>query len=382
MTELESLPRRPEMGHGNKLKLGWFAANCSGGRTATTVPERWQATWADNLRLAQLADECGIDFMLPIGRWKGYGGVTDYEGTTFETLTWAAGLLAVTKRITVFGTVHTPLFHPVIAAKQMVTADHIGEGRFALNVVCGWNEDEFEMFGIEQRGHADRYAHGEEWLRAIRMLWSERDDFDFDGEFFHFKAARSKPKPWGGTHPLIMNAGASEAGQAFAIRNCDAHFTGIWMREFDERAGVMVPDLERAAAAVESVRARSAALGRRVGIYSRAQICCRPTRKEAFDYYRYAVVERADWGAVDGQLKIFGHRNDGSPEFEQRRLQHVRGFPIVGNPDTVAQVLHDLSDVGLDGLAISCVNYVDELPYVRDAVLPRLERAGLRRPAG
>jgi alkanesulfonate monooxygenase SsuD/methylene tetrahydromethanopterin reductase-like flavin-dependent oxidoreductase (luciferase family) len=40
----------------------------------------------------------------------------------------------------VFGTVHAPLIHPLIAAKQLVTADHIGQGRFGLNIVCGWNE--------------------------------------------------------------------------------------------------------------------------------------------------------------------------------------------------------------------------------------------------
>lgn len=371
---------RLAMHYGNTLKLGFFAPNCSGGRTATTVPERWHATWRENLRLAQMADDCGIDFMLPIGRWKGYGGETDYEGTTFETLTWASAMLAATERITVFGTVHTPLFHPIIAAKQMVTADHVGEGRFALNIVCGWNQDEFEMFGIEQRGHADRYAHGAEWLRAVRMLWSDAENFDFDGEYFHFKTARAKPKPWGGSEPLIMNAGASAVGQDFAIRYCDAHFTGIAMRDFDELTGNMVPDLAGASAAVSDIRARSAALGREIGIFSRAQIYCRPTQKEALEFYHYAVVEHADWGAVDGQLRVFGIRDDGSPGFEARRRNHVRGFPVIGNADQVASVLGDLSSAGFDGLAISMVNYVDELPVFRDTVLPRLERRGLRRP--
>ena len=113
---------------GNALKIGLFGANCSSGRAVTKVPERWSGTWPDNLKLARMADEAGIDFMLPIGRWKGYGGDTGYQGATLETITWACGLLAATKRITVFGTVHAPLFHPIIAAKQMVTADHIGEG--------------------------------------------------------------------------------------------------------------------------------------------------------------------------------------------------------------------------------------------------------------
>ena len=119
---------RLDMYNANALKLGLFGVNCSSGRSATKVPERWSASWADCLALARMADEAGIDFMLPIGRWKGYGGDTDLHGETLETITWATGLLAATSRITVFGTVHAPLFHPIIAAKQIVTADHVGAG--------------------------------------------------------------------------------------------------------------------------------------------------------------------------------------------------------------------------------------------------------------
>src|SRR3954467_555108 len=143
-----SLRDRMSVHAGNRLKLGLFGANCSSGRAVTKVPERWSGTWPDNLRLARMADAAGIDFLLPIGRWKGYGGETDYQGATYETITWATGLLAQTERITVFGTVHATLFPPLIAAKQIVTADHVGRGRFGLNVVCGWNEGEFEMFGV------------------------------------------------------------------------------------------------------------------------------------------------------------------------------------------------------------------------------------------
>ena len=58
----------------NRLKLGLFGANCSSGRAVTMVPERWSGSLPDCLRLAQMADRAGIEFMLPIGRWKGYGG--------------------------------------------------------------------------------------------------------------------------------------------------------------------------------------------------------------------------------------------------------------------------------------------------------------------
>ena len=171
------------MHNANRFKLGLFGANCSSGRAVTGVPERWSGNWPDNLALARMADEAGIDFMLPIGRWKGYGGETDYQGETLESVAWATALLAHTRRMTVFATVHAPLLHPVIAAKSFVTADLVGEGRFGVNIVCGWNEGEFAMFGVAQRDHEARYAYGQEWIDAIRAMWQRDDAFDFDGEF-------------------------------------------------------------------------------------------------------------------------------------------------------------------------------------------------------
>src|SRR6266446_2200009 len=171
-TRTGSMRDRLAMYNTNTLKLGLFGANCSSGRSATKVAERWSASWEDCLRLARMADAAGIDFLLPIGRWKGYGGDTDYQGATLETFTWACGLLASTSRITVFGTVHAPLFNPIIAAKEMVTADHIGEGRFGLNLVVGWNEGEFDMFGVQQREHDERYDYAQEWVEVMKMAWS------------------------------------------------------------------------------------------------------------------------------------------------------------------------------------------------------------------
>jgi len=64
---------------GADLKLGLFSANCSSGMAVTKIEDRWRATWDDNLRLGRLADEVGIDFMLPIARWIGYGGDTNFH---------------------------------------------------------------------------------------------------------------------------------------------------------------------------------------------------------------------------------------------------------------------------------------------------------------
>jgi dimethylsulfone monooxygenase len=277
----------------SKLQIGLFGANCSSGRAVTLVPERWSGSWPDNKKLALLADQAGIDFMLPIGRWKGYGGPTDYQGTTLETVTWATGLLAITKRITVFGTVHAPIFNPVVAAKEMVTADHVGEGRFGLNIVVGWNEGEFEMFGVEQRGHQERYDYAQEWIDVIKMIWSDREDFDFHGKYLTMNGIRGKPKPYGDTRPLIMNAGASPTGQAFAVKNCDAFFLQASRTSLEEST-------QRVRRAKEAARAQ----GREIGCYTVGVVTCRPTKKEAEDYFHHCIVDRADWSAVDGILAL------------------------------------------------------------------------------
>ena len=175
--------RITRMQNANRFKLGLFGMNCSGS-FATTAPERWDAGWEENLEAARLADEAGIEFLLPIARWQGYGGITDRQGTSFETLTWATGLLAGTRDIVAFATVHVPLVNPVFAAKAVVSADHIGRGRFGLNVVSGWNVGEFKMFGAELRDHDERYAYSEEWLGIVKRIWSETEPFDHDGKIF------------------------------------------------------------------------------------------------------------------------------------------------------------------------------------------------------
>ena len=370
-----SMRDRLGMYNANTLKVGVFGANCSSGRSATKVPERWSASWADCLRLARMADEAGIDFILPIGRWKGYGGDTDFHGETLETKTWAAGLLAATRRITVFGTVHAPLFNPLIAAKECVTCDQIGEGRFGLNIVAGWNEGEFEMFGVQQRDHETRYAFAQEWVDVVKRAWSEGADFDFDGQFFKLAGIRAKPKPFGGTRPIIMNAGSSGTGQTFALRNCDAFFTAT---------NASRKSIEGTVRKVAEVKAQARTFDREIEVYTVGHVICRPTQQEADEYYRHAFIDNADWGAVEGMMALRNLTRDSLTAEEYAAKRHyfaanaIGGYPFVGTPDKVADELANLSRAGVRGIAFSLVNYVDELPYICDEVLPRLVRLGLR----
>jgi FMNH2-dependent dimethyl sulfone monooxygenase len=364
--------RNPTMFGGNRFKLAVFGSNCSSGRAATKVPERWQNTFEENIRLAQMADAAGLECLVPIGRWKGYGGETNFEGSAFETITWACGLLAATTRLTVFGTVHVPIFPPVLAAKQIVTADHIGRGRFGLNIVCGWNQAEFDMFGLEQDGHDDRYARGKEWLEVLLRLWSEEAPFDYDGRYYRLKGVVGQPLPWGGRRPILMNAGNSVAGREFGARYCDLVFDQPHY-------------LDQARDRILGVRRVARQLGKAVQVFTSGAVVCRPTQQEADEYFRYFAVEHRDERAIDTMLNLYlspaNQRAMTRAEAETLRARYGAGYGgllAVGDPDRVADELKQLADAGFDGFCFSFVAYNDELPYFIQEVLPRLERMGLR----
>ena len=118
-----------------------------------------------------------------------------------------------------------------------------------------------------------------------------------------------------------------------------------------------------------------------------ASVVCRPTQREAEEYYHYYADEQADWEAVE-QMVAIGTRGSSTtmqPEHYQRmRVRFAAGYggwPVVGDPDTVAAELVAMAKAGFSGIAMGFVNYLAELPYFRAEVVPRLERAGVRKPS-
>ncbi len=370
-----SMQDRMSFYNSSDLKIGLFGAKCSSGRAISAAPDRWSGSWDDNLHMARIADDAGLDFLLPIARWRGYKGPTNYEGASLETINWATGLLAKTRRISVFATMHVPLFHPIVAAKSMATADHTGEGRFGLNLVVGWNTDEFAMLGVSMREHDTRYTYAQEWLDVMTSIWSRPDEFDFDGEFFKLKNVCGLPKPYGGSRPVVMNAGSSGVGTEFALRNCDAFFKGVTRMNFD---GVTK--------GLRDFRVQAKAIGRTVDTYIIGVVCCRRTKAEAEEYIHHRLVEQADWETIDHMATM---SNPEFPTFSEAKKQEIRdwyaqgyGFQIVGDPDQVTAELMALHQAGLRGIAISLFDYAGALPFIADELLPRLVRAGVRVKVG
>ena len=355
--------------HGpNPFKLGIFSANADGGLAITDVPERWRAGWDDNLTSVGIADRAGIEFFLPIARWKGFGGKNRVREWSFETFTWAAGLAAVTERIGVFMTVHVPLLHPLYAAKALATVDHISRGRAGLNIVCGWNPVEFAMFGIArvERG----YDQAREWLAIIARAYAAAEPFDFAGDYYNLKGVVSRPASVQSPRPVTMNAAFGDPGRDFAAQNCDFLFTTF-------------SELDDGARHVADIRARAEAHGRQVGVYTVCHVVCRETQAEAEAYYDRYANRLADHEAVDAHIagkKEFSnsHGSEAYLRYRQRFAGGAGSYPLIGTPERIVDEMSAIAAQGFAGAALSFVNYSNELPFFCDRVLPLMKQAGLR----
>ena len=228
-----------------KMKLGLFGTNCSYGLIMSHAPTTYEATWAHTKEIAQRADALGFEALVPIARWRGFGGTTNFNGNCFETYTWAAGLAEATENIVFAATSHVPTVHPIVAAKQAATIDHISNGRFALNLVMGWFTPEMEMFQGTQRAHDDRYRYGAEWLSVVKRLWTEEAPFDFETADFHIKQAQAHPKPVQKPYPVLINAGHSPAARDFSAREVDFSFVGFDSVEAVRSVATRVRELAR-----------------------------------------------------------------------------------------------------------------------------------------
>ncbi len=366
--------QQPVLSDENALKLALFAINLRGGATLSDVEGKIEATWDENRRLAQYADRLGFDALVPIARWRGYGGAANLGDRSFETFTWAAGLLAVTERIQVFATFHVPLAHPVLAAKMAATADHVSGGRFGLNVVAGWYTAELSMFGLTQREHDERYEVADEWTTAVKQLWTTAGESDFKGRFFDIERGVLEPKPIQKPYPAIMNAGTSPAGRDFAAKHSDVIFAGLTNAE---TAPQQIREIKQLAREQH---------GREIKVFGRGHIVCRDTEQEAREYYDYVHRQVADYAGaanVTGISKQHSQSTDWT--IEERKILEgmIAGFwgiPMVGTPEQVVEQMLALHEAGADGIALSFVDYFEGLDRMREQILPRLVAAGVRAP--
>ncbi|KAF1072999.1 MAG: Nitrilotriacetate monooxygenase component A [Pseudomonas citronellolis] len=164
--------------------------------------------------------------------------------TSFEPFTLLSALSQVTERIGLVATASTSFEEPFHIARRFASLDHLSGGRAGWNIVTTANPDAALNFGLDEHlEHDQRYQRAREFFDVVTGLWdSWADDafirdvasgeyfdptrlhrLDHQGEFFKVRGPLHIARPPQGW-PVIVQAGASEAGRQLAAETAEVIF--------------------------------------------------------------------------------------------------------------------------------------------------------------
>src|SRR5262245_3316425 len=158
---------------------------------------------------SQAHDDAGFDLAL-----------VGYTASSAEGFLVAQYAAQHTRRLG-FLIAHRPGFvAPTLAARKIATFDHLTDGRIAIHIISGASD-------AEQEGEGDfapkevRYRRAAEYIEVMKLAWTSERRFDFDGEFYKVRGAKSDVQPQQKPHPLLFFGGSSEGALAMGARHCD-----------------------------------------------------------------------------------------------------------------------------------------------------------------
>lgn len=339
-------------------EFGVFLPIANGGWIVSRTTPVLDGGWEQNREAALLAEAEGLDFVMAMGKWRGFGGDTGHWGHSLEAVTMLAGIAAITKKVKVWATLHAILHNPAVAAKMIATLDHISGGRAGLNIVAGAYRGEFEQMDAWDAAldHDGRYDLTEEWTKIVKRLWTE-PSVTFKGKHFDFQDCVSEPKP---LHPpFLICAGQSQRGFEFSVRQADGCFIGG-------------RDEAEIAAASRRAKALALGLGKPIRTYCMMTVITAPTDAEAqarAQKYRDGLDE----GAVLGMLQSYGVQGNAMTARAQGAFMTQT---VVGAPATCAAKIEAfLRDCEIDGLMFICDDYARGLRVMGREILPVLRKA-------
>ncbi|GAB7045119.1 LLM class flavin-dependent oxidoreductase [Catenuloplanes indicus] len=344
-------------------EFGVFLPIGNGGWMISRSAPHPEATYAYNRRVARDAEAIGLDFIMSMAKWKGFGGSTDHWGRTLESMTMMSALAEATSTVGIWATVHANVFHPALAAKMFTTLQDVSGGRAGMNIVNGSYAAEFAQMGLwdPALSHDERYRMTEEWLIAVLRLWTE-DTVTMAGDFFTLQDCESRPHP--AVRPTLISAGRSEKGREFQARYADGAF-------------LSADNLDQMRDYSRAVHDRAADLGRTIKTYSMLTVVLDETdAAAAARAARYAVGldkvalagMRASWGIPADAARAWA---EGAPGAEAFQTAYV-----TGRPETITEhITHIMTAAELDGLMLIFPDYHADLPPFGESVLPALRRS-------
>lgn len=345
------------------IRFSVWGSNIAGGFLRSDVDQDREASLAYNVQLAQLADQLDFDAMLFPVRYIGGIGGGDSGSGQLDPLTITAALAAVTSRIHFISAVLPGFVHPVTLAKMGATLDHISSGRWHVNLVSGWFQEEQEMFGIPWIPHEDRYRRSEEYLEVLKGLWTN-ETFSYRGKYYEIQEGRIRPFPYQKPYPSIYQGGNSPEARSMAARLSDWYFlNGAPIEQVREQ--------------IQEVKSLAAAHGRTIKFAVNGFALARETEEEARKEYD-SIVEQADMSAI----RQFQERAKGAKGMWSNAasvsdfVANNEGFRtgLIGSYDQVNETIGGLIDAGADMLLLAFRFPLKEMKTFREHVMAKFRK--------
>jgi len=337
----------------------------------STLPTSSTWTFDYNAEVVRKADELGFELAFSRTQWLPKGG---YDGeASLDAFVALGAMAAITKNILLISTIHVlygPI-HPLHLAKYGATLDHISKGRWGINIVTGHRAVEHEMFGWDRIEHDTRYELASELFDVVQRLWTDTENFSFEGKSpWKVHNGYITPKPQFG-RPVLVNATGSEAGIAFAAKYSDIVF-------ITSPGGAHIDSaLETLPAHIGNIKAQAARVGRTVRTVINPVIVSRDTERETNEYAN-AISRNAikgAFGGYDSDAHAWRGRGDAS---HKQGLGLGGNIEIIGTPEQVVDQLVALKKTGIDGVQLGFYDFLPEIGYFGERILPLLKQAGLR----
>jgi dimethylsulfone monooxygenase len=280
-------------------------------------------------------------------------------GPDLEAWTMAAALSGHTTSMELMVAVHPGINTPQMVAKMGASLDRISGGRLSLNVVNGWNVDEFNIFGNGAwlTDQNDRYTRMDEYIQVIKRLWTE-DSFDFDGKFYKFQGGNLPLKTRQKPNPPIYAASRSSSGKETIAKYCDHWFVPDCQdyRRFDDTLTLMEKE-------IPIMQEQAHRYGRKLGYGLNGHVICAPTLAEA--------QARADSFEAYGTLARYN-----------KSATAGLGACLVGTPDMIIERIKTYEEVGIDLLLLHFEPMIAGLDQFVEEVLPFVKQPLSARQVG
>jgi F420-dependent oxidoreductase-like protein len=195
-------------------------------RLCVFIEPQLGASYADQLAVAQRAEECGFDGFFRSDHYLTMGSRDGLPGPTDSWVT-LAGLARETSRVRLGTMVSSATFrHPGVLAISVAQVDAMSGGRVELGLGTGWYEAEHRAYGIPFPPQAERFDRLAEQLEVVTGLWSTpmSDRFTFRGGHYDLVDSPALPKPVQAPHPPVIVGGKGKRRTAeLAARFADEY---------------------------------------------------------------------------------------------------------------------------------------------------------------